>query len=261
MKLSYINSEMSDDFEEALRLGAEAGVTTVNLRKNIFGKDIEFVGEDEIHRAKMMLAKFGMEIGVLMPPFGKCDINDPGIIREHHEIFKRVVDTAHSFGTSLIRCFSFTGAGPETFDDHLGRIVDNLRPAVDRAEAENVIMCFEVVANTIGRTAAHTRKVVDALDSSAAAAIWEINVSWNGGEKPSEGHPHLKGHIRDIHVKPNSAGELDPVGESGETYADIVRWLSEDGYAGVITIEHWPGTEGTLKGLAQFGDVLQGAIA
>ena len=131
----YITSEMSEDFEEALQLGAEAGISTVHLRKHLFGKDIEKVGKDEIGRVKTTLEKFGMKVGVLMPPFGKCDINNPDLIREHHEIFARTMDVAHNLGTRLIRSFPFTGADHSEFGAYFDRIVDNLRPSVERAEA------------------------------------------------------------------------------------------------------------------------------
>jgi hypothetical protein len=48
MILCYITGETSDDFEEALRLGAEAGVNTVQLREGIFGKSIDQLLDDDI---------------------------------------------------------------------------------------------------------------------------------------------------------------------------------------------------------------------
>ena len=258
---AYITSEMSNDFEEALQLGAEAGITTVHLRKGLFGKDIEQIGPEEIDRVKMTLEKFGMNIGVLMPPFGKCDINNPDIVKAHHEIFARMVDIANAFDTRLIRSFPFTGVEPEEFDSHLNRIADTLRPAVERAEAAGLIMCFEVVDNTIGRTAEHTRRVVDALDSPAVAAIWELKTGATAGEMPSQGYPHLRGAIRDVHIKPNSNAKMDPLSESNEVLADVVTTLAEDGYAGMLTIEHWHGTEGTLEGLRSPGIPVDGVVS
>ncbi|MBK36996.1 MAG: hypothetical protein CME26_15885 [Gemmatimonadetes bacterium] len=252
----YITSEMSDDFEEALRLGAEAGIETVHLRKGLFGKDIEQIGQEEIDRILTTLDKFGMRIGVLMPPFGKCDINDPSVVQKHHEIFERMVDIAGGLGTKLIRCFPFTGLEPDAFDAELGRIANTLRPAVERAEAADVLMCFEVVDNTIGRTAQHTRRVLDALDSPAVAAIWELMTAANVGETPSRGYPHLRGTIRDIHIKPNADGTMDPLVNTGENLTDVVTTLAEDGYAGMLTIEHWHGTEGTLDGLRILSEAL-----
>jgi len=117
-------------------------------------------------------------------------------------------------------------------------------------------MCIEVNGGTIGITEAHTRQVIDALGSSSVHAIWEIDSGAHLGQPPTEGYRHLRGLIRDVHVKLNTHGELDPIWDTGETHADVVRCLVEDGYDGMMTIEHWFDREGTLKGLRQLGAVV-----
>ena len=74
---------------------------------------------------------------------------------------------------------------------------------------------------------------------------------------PSQGYPHLRGAIRDVHIKPNSNAKMDPLSESNEVLADVVTTLAEDGYAGMLTIEHWHGTEGTLEGLRFLSEALE----
>lgn len=252
---------MSDDLEEALQLGTEAGIDTVHLRKGLFGKEIQDVIPDDIPRIQDTLGKFGTRVGVLMPPFAKFDIDDQDTISRHHEMFSRITETAKALGTDCVRCFPFGGANevdysPSRIDAYLDRIVENLSPSVRHAESVGVTMCFEVVNSTIARTAADTRKVVDALDSDAARIIWEIDTAWRVGEPPSEGYNHIKGLIRDIHIKPNDKGEMDPIGDTGEKHADAIRQLHADGYNDYITIEHWKGQEGILKGLRLLTDTL-----
>jgi sugar phosphate isomerase/epimerase len=258
----FITSEMSDDLEEALQLGLEAGVDTVHLRKGLFGKDVEQLKDEDLPRIQDTLGKFGARVGVLMPPFAKCDIDEPDTISKHHDMFARTVVIAKAFGTTHIRCFPFTGADDQEYtssrlDDYLGRIVDNLRPSVKHAESEDITMCFEVVSNTIGRTAADTRKVIDALDSPAAKAIWEIDTGWRVGEAPSAGYQHIKGLIRDVHIKPNEKNDMDPAGDTGEKQSDAIRELHADGYNGYVSIEHWKGKEGILRGLGRLTEVLE----
>ena len=258
----FITSEMSDDLEEALELGHQEGIDTVHLRKSIFGKDVEQLSEEDLPRIQDTLAKFGARIGVLMPPFAKCDIDEPDTIRRHHDIFARTVEVAKGLGTKLIRCFPFTGAtdvdySARRLDDYIGRIVENLRPSVQHAESEGITMCFEIINSTIARTAADTRKVIDALDSPCAKVIWEINTTWRVGEVPSVGYKRIEGLICDVHIKPNEEGDMDPIGDTGETHADAIRKLHADGYDGFVTIEHWKGKEGTLRGLQQLNEVLR----
>lgn len=261
MTPSYITSEMSDDLEEALQLGAEAGVDTVHLRKGLFGKDVQDLTDDDVPRIQDTLGKFGARVGVLMPPFAKIPLDDADTINAHHAMFARLVEIARAFDAPFIRCFPFTESGeepytPDRLDAYLDRIVEKLGPSVSVAEAGGVTMCFEVVNSTIARTAADTRRILDALDSPAAKVIWEIDTAWRVGEKPSDGYAYVRDDIRDIHIKPNDHGEMDPIGDTGETHAGVIGRLHKDGYDGFVTIEHWKGTEGILRGLRQLTDTL-----
>jgi sugar phosphate isomerase/epimerase len=258
----YITSEMSEDLEEALQLGLKAGVDTVHLRKGLFGKEVQQLENEDLPRVQDTLGKFGAKVGVLMPPFAKCDIDEPDTINKHHDIFARTVKTAKALGTTYVRCFPFTGADDTEYsasrlDDYIGLIVDNLSPSVQHAESEGITMCFEVVNNTIARTAADTRKVIDALDSPAAKVIWEIDTGWRVGEAPTAGYKQIKGLIRDVHIKPNDKNDMDPAGDTGENQSDAIRQLHADGYEGYVSIEHWKGSEGILRGLRQLTDVLE----
>ena len=252
---------MSEDLETALQLGLEAGIDTVHLRKGLFGKEIQDVEKEDIPRLQDMFGKFGTRVGVLMPPFAKCDIDDTETIAQHHDLFAHTVEIAKALGTRYVRSFPFAGAADVDYtrtriDDYLGRIVENLTPSARHAEAEDITMCFEVVKTTIARTAADTRKVIDALDSPAAEVIWENDTAYRVGETPSAGYEHIRGLIRDVHIKPNEKGEMNPIGDTGETFTDIIHRLHADAYTGYLTIEHWPGEAGTIKGLNQLTEIL-----
>jgi sugar phosphate isomerase/epimerase len=258
---SFITSEMSDDLEVALQLGLESGVDTVHLRKGIFGKEVHELESEDFPRIQDTFGKFGVQVGVLMPPFAKCDLDDTETIKQHHELFARTVTAAKALGTRYVRCFPFLGAvdvdhTPARLDDYLGRIVDNLRPSVKHAEAEDITMCFEVIKTTIARSAADTRRIVDALDSSVTEIIWENDSAYRVGEKPSEGYSYIEGKIRDVHIKTNDRDEMNPIGDTGETYTDVIHRLHTDGYTGFLTIEHWQGEKGTLRGLRQLTEIL-----
>ena len=58
IKLCFITGEISDDFEEALKLGLEAGVDTVQLRKGLFGTNVDYLDDDDILRVKDVLATY-----------------------------------------------------------------------------------------------------------------------------------------------------------------------------------------------------------
>ena len=259
----YITGEMSPDFEEAVRLGAEAGIRTVQLRQNIWGRNIEQLTDEDVSRAKSVLTAYGVRVGSLYSPFGKCNIEDPVEIKHHMAILSRVIELAHAFETRLVRVFPFRRPGYKEYesshlDEYFSMIIEKLTPAVKMAEAEDIVLCFEVVGSTLAMNAWEIRRIVDALGPSPAISlVWEINVGWLRGELPSEGYPYVKGKVRDVHVKANPQQNIDPVGSSTETYEDAFRRLLADGYDGFATIEHWPGAEGTLRGIRQLQAILE----
>lgn len=265
IKPGYINSEMSKDFEEAVRLGAEAGVHTVCIRTSIWGKDVVDVTDDDVERIRDVLSRYGSRVGVILPPCGKCNIENPAEVKRHTEIFSRMTELAHAFDTRLIRAFPFRRPGyeeyePSHLDEYLDLIVKRLTPMVEIAEREGTIICLECVGSTLARTAQEIRRVIDALGSpSSVGIIWEIDVASRAGELPSEGYQFVRGLVQDIHVKPNPDQLIDPVGGSTDTYERGFRSLLADGYEGTATIEHWKSTEGTLSGIRQLQQLLSKA--
>jgi len=258
----FITIEMSEDFEEAIRLGAEAGVWTVHLRSGLWGRNVEQITQTDVGYMKDILATYGVRVGVILSPFGKCNIEDADEVQRHMEILARMIELAHSFDTCLVRTFTFRRPEyeeyePSRLDEYLPKIVETLSPAVKMAEAEDIVMCFETVGSTLARSAQEARRVVDALDSSPAVAlIWEIDVAWRAGELPSQGYPYVRGYVQDVHIKANPDRLIDPVGTSSDTYEDAFRALLADGYNGFATIEHWGSAEGTLRGIQQLNSIL-----
>ena len=55
---SYITGEMSDDFEEAVRLGVKAGVRTVAIRSDMWGRSVVEITDEDVRRMKEILARF-----------------------------------------------------------------------------------------------------------------------------------------------------------------------------------------------------------
>ena len=258
----YINAEMAKDFEESVRLGAEVGVHIVCIRSGIAGKSVSDITEDDAKQMMDILAKYGSRTGVILPPCGKCDIDDQAKVKRHLEIFSQMAKVAHAFDTRLIRAFPFQSPAykeydPSHLDKRLDLIVKRLTPMVEVAEGEGVVMCLECVGSTLARTGQEIGRVVDALGSpSSVGVIWEINVACDAGELPTEGYEFVRGVVKDIHIKPNSHHRIDPAADSTDTYEKAFSSLLADGYEGPATIEHWRGTEGILSGLDQLKTIL-----
>lgn len=262
-EVSFIVPEMAEDFEDAIRLGVEAGIHTVAIRSKVLGRNLEDLNDDEVARIEAVLNRYGVRVGEIFTPVGKCDIEDASAVAEHLEVLCQSVHLARALGTVNVRVFPFRRAGyteyePSRLVDYIERIAENLKPMVQIAEAAGVILCFECVGSTLARTSREIRRVIDALGSpDAAAVIWEIDVGAKDGESVEEGYPHIRGMIRDVHVKSNAAGHIDPIDNGMGTYRKAFQLLAADGYDGLATIEHWKGPENTLRGIRELNGLIE----
>jgi sugar phosphate isomerase/epimerase len=259
IELAYIAPEMDADFERAVALGTGAGVKAVALRSPLWGKQLEDLTNNDVRRMRDILAVYGMHVSALYSSAGKCSIVDEAALARGLGSLPRVFELARAFGTSLVRVFPFQRPGyteyePSHLDEYLERIAELWAPLVARAESEGIVLVFEGVGSTLARTARELQQVCQALGASPAVGIvWEVDVAFRAGEPPSHGYSFASGFIRDVHIKRNP--DL-PLSGPGESYERVLRMLVGAGYHGPVTLEHWPGPEGTLSALAEVRQML-----
>ncbi len=253
------------DFEEAIRLGVQAGANTVEVRGGVWGKHVTEIDDDDVKRAQDVLSSYDVRVACIGSPFGKCAIDDAQEYEQHLRYFERMVELAHAFDTRIIRGFAFwnphrriKGARRPDINDYLERIVEKLTPVIPIAESAKVKLAFENENATLAGTCEETRAVITALGNSPAlTSCWDVNNGLHCGENPlPDGYAHIKGLVTHVHVKPNSQKSLNPIGENGLKYEQILETLVADGFTGAASIEHW-GTPGQmLEGVRQLRAVV-----
>jgi len=264
IRACYFSDEVSPDFEEAVRLGSEAGAHAIEIRSRIFGKKVQDIDEDDVKKMKEILAKYDVRVAVIGSPCGKCSLDRPEERAEHLKMFQHMCKLAHTFGTDIIRTFPFwvpegyqEGLRPD-LSRYLDRIVEGLRPMVRIAEDEGVKMCLETEGSTFSGNCRELRTIMDALDSPAVMATWDILNSWRSGDEVPypDAYQLIRGRIAHLHIKPNKQHNIKTVGESTSTYEEIFRALLADGYDGAASIEHWGSPELMLSGIRQLVTLL-----
>ena len=139
-----------EDFEEAIKLGVEAGATTVEVRSGVWGKHVTEIDDDDVKRAQDVLSTYDVKVASIGSPFGKCPIDNPQEYERHLRHFDRMVELAHAFETQIIRGFAFWNpnrrlkeSSRPDINDYLEQIAEKLAPVVPIAEGANVILAFE----------------------------------------------------------------------------------------------------------------------
>lgn len=261
MEVAYFADEVSkEDFEEAVRLGVEAGATGIELRGGIWGRRVQDIDDGEVKRVQDVLAKYGARIMCVGSPVGKCAHDSDEEKAAHQRMFERMVELAHAFDTQVIRGFALWNPlrkqGDRTrpnIEDYLDVIVPFLEPIVRTAAREGVTLSLENEGATLAGSCAEARAVANALGNPVGFSFcWDVNNGVGCGEAAfPDGYEQIKGKITHLHVKPNEQKELDPVRGGNMGYAELLRTLLADGYTGEASIEHWGTPELMLKGVRE----------
>lgn len=253
------------DFEEAIKLGVEAGANTVEVRGGVWGKHVTEIDDDDVKRAQDVLSTYNVRVASIGSPFGKCAIDDAQECEQHMHYFDRMVELAHAFETQIIRGFTFwnpnrrmKGAPRPDINDYMEQIVERLSPVVLIAADANVTLAFENESACLAGTCEETSAVINALGNSPAlTSCWDVNNGLHCGENPlPEGYAHIKGLVRHVHVKPNREKNLNPIGETGLRYEQLLKTLVEDRFTGAASIEHWGNPKQMLEGIRQLRAVV-----
>jgi sugar phosphate isomerase/epimerase len=264
IKVSFFTDEVSKDFDEAVRLGVEAGAEALEIRGGLWGKSVTTIDDDDVKRMQDVLAKYNAQVACIGSPVGKCHYDRKEEYETHLRYFDRMVELAHAFNTKVIRVFSFWKVKEGEDRPYLERYLDTfaqlLEPIVKTAEAEGVVLAFETEGSTMVGTCREARMIIEALGGGEALTVcWDVINSYRCGELPyPDGYSQIKGLISHFHVKPNRDKELNPVGETELTYQQLFNLALEDGFKGAATIEHWGSPELMLKGIRQLREAIDG---
>jgi len=265
VKVCFFADEVSKNFDEAVKLGVEAGAEAVEIRGGIWGKSVTTIDDDDVKRMQDVLDKYGAKVTCIGSPVGKCHHDKKEEYEQHLKYFDRMVELAHAFDTRVIRGFAFWKFGvakgeanrPD-IEEYVDIIAEKLEPIVKVAEKEDVTLSFETEGSTMIGTCAEAKAVIDALGNSPALSVcWDVKNGYSCGEMPyPDGYKHIKGLVTHFHVKPNKDRNMQTVGETELTYEKIFKIAIADGFDGSLSIEHWGSPELMLKGVRELRNVV-----
>ena len=249
--------------------------------KNVMGLD-----DAEIETVKAKLDEYGLSISSIGSPIGKvklCDVDDGTTTgyRPFDEYIEtevvRACELAQTFGTKLIRGFSFYHPKGSSVDEHLPQAVDQVGKIADVCGRHGLIYGLEVEANLVGHTGLLLAKMHEQIKNDALVTIFDggnlVMQGFSADEifeqyvamKPGMGWIHIKdfkdpaGSARVEHVDEESIKHFVPadIGQSGhqrimDDFASFLPELNER-----MTARGVPGVfadmEPHVKGGGQFG--------
>jgi sugar phosphate isomerase/epimerase len=264
---SVFTDEITQDFADACRTAAAAGLQYVDIRRlwGAFSHDIPRRRWPEMAR---ILKDHGLRIGAIQSNFGKCPISGPEY-DEHLRFFPVLLEQAQYFGTDTMRVFPFWNEvkldrfAPEpvrpNLEAQLPQIVRQFRPATTLAEREGIKLGFEPEFSTFSGSPQEVARIAEAIDSPNVGVAWDANNGWSAAPM-EEAYRLFRGRIFNVHVKERPLAPEDErallqatgksvrppalLGTGAVPWPDLIRTLERDGYRGVYSIETHIGARG-----------------
>jgi sugar phosphate isomerase/epimerase len=222
-KIGVISDEVSQDFDHACYvINKQFGLHWVELRE-IWGKNLQTVSDDEIARAQKILAKYNLQVTDISSPLYKVDWPDAphsqyGSKEDLHgaeetkfnqqqAVLERSISLAKQFKTNKVRCFDFWRI--DDVKPYRKAINEKLQQAAEFAAKQNVLLVLEneFECNTAtGREAAATlagipsRNLALNWDPGNAVMRGELDAypgGWDALPKHRIHHCHVKNAVKD----------------------------------------------------------------
>jgi sugar phosphate isomerase/epimerase len=207
-------------------------------------KNVMALDDSEIVTVKEKLDEYGLSVSSIGSPIGKvklCDVDD-GTSTGYRPFDQyltdevvRACELAETFGTKLIRGFSFYHPKGSSVEDHFAQAVDQVGQIAEACDQRGVTFGLEVEANLVGQNGQTLAKMHQQIANDALVLIFDGgNLVMQGyseeeiydqyvAMKPGMGWIHIKdfkdpsGSARVEHVDEESIKHFVPadIGQSG----------------------------------------------
>lgn len=179
MYISIFSDEFYQDIYKVLPTIKEWGMTHVDFRSMINGKNIEDQTEEELYELKAALDSYGLKAGVIQSSL--CKVHLPDKERQDLEMQKLegIIRASRILGTKLVRCFFYwqhDQLDPKCGElamrpDALAEVLKMFSPIAKRAKEEGLIFGFE----NCGVTPDEVICVLEALNVPEWGLAWDVS--------------------------------------------------------------------------------------
>lgn len=260
MQLSVITDEISQDFEHALDVMGEYGVTGVELR-GLWGTNIADLTAEQALRAQAAVKSREMQVVCLATPFFKCDLDPQGSPQDESagpmhlaplrdldqqvQILERSIRLAHQFEVRLLRVFSFwrKAALTPTIE---AQILDRFAAPLALAERESITLVLENEHACFIGSGEETARLMAQIRSPHLRVCWDPGNAYSQGETPfPDGYQAVRPWVAHVHLKDAHRVETEhgpqarfvEIGQGEIDYPGQFQALRNDGYKGWLSLE------------------------
>ncbi len=240
LDLGIVSDEISPDFSEALRYGAEWGLSIYELRVLRSGR-VPAVDPSEFREVLALIKDRGVIVSALSPGIFKHHLSKKQeILAELKETLPRSIDMAGQLGTKLIIVFGFQREPGEP-EGRVNDWLENMRKASEIAAKAGIRLAIENEPGFWADSGFNTAALIRKVGAPNLGANWDPCNGYGTAEQPyPDGYESVKDVIFNVHVKDTLKGSLIqcvPVGEGAIDWKGQIGAIVRDKVVKHVTIE------------------------
>lgn len=234
--LSAFGDEIAADLGEQVDTLLAEGIRHVEFRA-AWGRNVLDLSDEEIGRARDLLAARGVRVSAVGSPIGKIPITDD--FEAHLARFRRAIWVAHRFDTPAIRVFSFFLPAAEA-ERHRDEVLRRMGALTAEARAAGLTLLHENEREIYGDTPERCLDLIESIGSPALRVTFDpANFVIVGVRPYDRAYPLLRDHIAYWHIKDATAadGKVQVAGAGDGQLPELLRAETARGYRGVASLE------------------------
>ena len=254
-KLGIISDEISTNLDEAIDFITSYRLHFAELRE-IWGKNLMIAPQEDLDRAKKLLAAHNITVSDIASPIFKWNIPGEGTKpSEKHDFalgkyteedadktLLKSFELARFFGTKKVRIFTYWRVpDPEKV---YPQVRDRLAKAARLAEQNDIVLAVENEYECNVGTGKELGRLLRDVNSPALRGVWDPGNAVMLGETPfPDGYQAVKGlfphmHIKDARKNPDTGKIVwAPVGGGFIDFKGQFAALHQEHYSGTMSLE------------------------
>ena len=215
---SAFADEAGSTLAEQIKALKENGIKYIEPR-NIDGKGILTLTEDELYAVKAELDKNGIKVNSLGSPIGKYNIDAP--FEDHLKDFKKALKACKILGTDKMRMFSFF-VTQDRLSECRDEVIRRLKVMCEMAKEEGITLCHENESCIYGQMPCEVRDLLSEI-SELGGIFDPANYRMNNADV-IDGIEATLINFKYLHIKDAiyDAQAIVPAGEGEGRIAEII---------------------------------------
>jgi sugar phosphate isomerase/epimerase len=235
--LSGFADEISPDPQAQLAALAAESISHLELR-SAWSVNVADLTDTQLAAFRAALDGAGVRVSAIGSPVGKIVVGAP--LQPELERMRRVADAAATFGTTIVRVFSFFIPAGEPPERHRSQVIDRMGALAGIAEEHGLVLAHENEKEIYGDTPDRCAELITAVGSSALRATFDPANFVQCGVRPfSDAYGLLRPHLVYLQVKDALAatGEVVPAGQGDGQLRETLAALRDSGFTGFMSLE------------------------